>query len=126
MNSRFKKELTKVLVLLVAGVVLLIAFLIYTDRTYGIKSINDLTGANNVLVILMVLFCPLGIFYGWKTVYFKIRSADRPPRDAIGTTTVMITIMNICLAFTVTVVFGWIYGVYNAIKSLLKAKNEYC
>lgn len=127
MNQKLKKELIKVSVLMAIGIVLLIMFLNYTMNTVGIKSIQDVMGLENFLIMLTILLYPVGVFYGWRTmanIFLKIRSADRPPEGHAGSITVAITIMNLTFACFATICLGWIFGVYNAIRTLLKYKQE--
>lgn len=127
MNQKLKREFIKVSVLLAIGIVLLIMFLNYTINTVGIKSIQDITGLENILIMLAILLYPVGVFYGWRAmlnIFLKIRGADRPPEGHAGSITGAVTIMNLAIAFTVTVCLGWVFGVYNAIRILIRCNQE--
>ncbi len=84
---------------------------------------NSIFEINSMFILIAILLYPIGLAYGWRQMYnllARIRSTDRPPRGNIGSTTIAITIMNISLAFGITIVFGWLFGVYNAIKILVR------
>lgn len=112
-----KKELIKVGLLLVVGVILLIVLLTKAVQ-FGKIELN----LKNFLIMLVALLYPLGMVYGWRQVigiFVGIRSGDRADQfTRSGIMTGNITIWNLAVACTIAICFGWIFGVINAVKKL--------
>lgn len=123
---RFEKEKKKMLILIGVGVILAILFLAYAflNTDMDIRSFD----LESIFTIIAIMLYPLGIAYGWNSIiglYRKIRGADKYEAGwNVGSTTVAITIMNIAVAGAITICFGWILGVYNAVVTLRKLKRD--
>lgn len=123
---RLEKEKKRMMILIGGGVILAILFLSYAFFNTDMDILSfDL---ESIFTIIAIMLYPLGIAYGWNSiigVYRKIRGADKYKAGwNVGATTVAITIMNIAVAGAVTICFGWIFGVYNAVVTLRKLKKD--
>ena len=103
----------------------MIGFYFQATNTYGSVGHLDLES----LFILTAITCyPIGVFYGWRDMiglFKKITRGDRISRfRRIGTMTIAISIMYWSIGFAITICFGWIWGVKNAIQKLIKIKNS--
>jgi len=125
-KRRLEKEKKKMMILIGVGVILAILFLVYAfmNTDVDIRSFD----LGSIFTIIAIVLYPLGIAYGWNSIiglYKKIRGADRyKPGWNVGSATVAITIMNLTIALTVTICFGWIFGVYEAVITLRKLKRD--
>lgn len=119
--TEYKREVKKVLGLFICGFIVLIAFMIY-----GRLSISDLfVGIEETIFTIGLIFYPIGIVYGWRSIiqfYRNFRSGDR----GIGRTmySVWITVIWISLAVFVTLLFGWVFGTVNAYKKLRMLRSN--
>jgi len=125
-KRRLEKEKKKMMILIGVGVILAILFLVYAfmNTDVDIRSFD----LGSIFTIIAIVLYPLGIAYGWNSIiglYKKIRGADRyKPGWNVGSATVAITIMNIAVAGAITICFGWIFGVYEAVITLRKLKRD--
>jgi hypothetical protein len=116
-----KKEITKIGILLGVGLVLLFLSLQNASQFGKI----DITWGNTFIMASVFLY-PVGIVYGWRQmlgIFRGIRGGDKSDHFShIGTNTGNFTIWNLVFAFSITICFGWILGVYNAGKKILELK----
>lgn len=121
MNPLYEKEKKKVLLLLLLGFILDVAFSIKVDA-----GLDDILSALHILI--PILLYPVGLVYGGKqmwNLYHNLRRGDRIAHiHNGGYTTIMISVVWIGLAFSLTLCFGWIFGVINAIKTLIEYKKQ--
>lgn len=123
----YQKELKKILVLLVVGLISAIAMYFYANATYSGR--NDLDGGS-LLILVAITFYPIGIVYGWRDIfnlYNRMRARDREHwarTSTPGYTTLMISCLSIGLAIGITFSIGWVFGVLKAYKSLKQKKLE--
>ncbi|MEI4768818.1 hypothetical protein WAX74_03980 [Psychrobacillus sp. FJAT-51614] len=121
----FKKELKKVKILLIIGIILAIAFVVSVMIEYQTIDIFD----GGLYVIFTVALYPLGIVYGWRYIlgYASYTEpylpADRyytvQERNIYHNGRLMGTVLRIGLALCL----GWIVGVFIALKKLNQAKR---
>lgn len=117
----FKREKKKMFMLISIGIVLAILFLIYVFMHGNIG--NRLFNLESVFVIVAIILYPLGIVYGFNSiigVYKKI--SDKLLVGTTATTAFSILIIEITVAIIV-ICFGWIFGVYKAIVTLIQLKR---
>jgi predicted Na+-dependent transporter len=124
-QTEFRSEKKKLLILIGIGVILAICFLIYAFNTVNINRVSF--SMEDVIILIAIVLYPVGIVYGWRSManlYRGIRGADRYKAGwNVGATTVAITILNISVACAITICFGWIFGVYKAITTLVELKK---
>uniref|UniRef100_C5D8A8 Uncharacterized protein n=1 Tax=Geobacillus sp. (strain WCH70) TaxID=471223 RepID=C5D8A8_GEOSW len=122
MNSSYKKELTKIIILLVLGFVLAVFITVKAFLTYGGTRFE----ATDILILICIVLYPTGVFYGWRDmlrVFTNILSTDRVEHQTGGPISAGITIATFAFAGTAAVVFGWLFGVVNAYRKLQRAKH---
>lgn len=123
----YKKELKKIIILFGVGLILSIVFLISAITSYSGSTIS--LGANDYLILLMIVCYPVGIVYGWRQIlnlYNNMRRSDRQHwahGRGRGNTALMITVFNLGFSFTITLLLGWIFGLFNAFKKLKELKS---
>lgn len=125
MNTNYKKEKKKVLFLIGIGLILLFLFLLSVIQQYGFSDvIRDIFSFESIFIILMILFYPLGIVYGWRRILdiALFIPRDGPPdryytvaeRNNYKSMKMSAFFMKLGLV----VLFGWIFGTINAFKRL--------
>lgn len=118
---RFEKEKKKMLILIGIGIVLAILFSIYAFMHVNID--NRLFSLESVFVITIIILYPMGIVYGLNSViglYKKM--ADNLLVGTTSTTTFSILIIEI-IGVIIGICFGWIWGLYKAIVTLIQLKR---
>lgn len=124
---QYKQELKKILILFAAGIVLAAVFLFYAITTYSGSTIRF--GANDYFILFMIVCYPVGIVYGWRQIlnlYNNMRRSDREHwarGGGRGNTALMITMVNLAFSVTITLLLGWIIGLYNAFNKLSQLKR---
>lgn len=127
-NSRYQRELKKVTALLAVGVLLLVIFIIAMFSKGYMK--NARLGTNDFLIFFSVLLYPIGIVYGWrKMLGLAFYHQHHEPADRYYTVIERRAfqsgnIVTRCFILSLVVCFGWIFGVYQAVKTLIYLKNE--
>jgi hypothetical protein len=123
----YKRELKKIIILFVIGLILSIAFFIAAITNYSGSTIR--LGTNDYLILLMILCYPVGIVYGWRQIlnlYNNMRRSDREHwanGGGRGNTALMITTFNLAFSVIITLLVGWIIGLINAYKKLKQLKS---
>ncbi|WP_270566689.1 hypothetical protein [Clostridium beijerinckii] len=128
--SKFKKELIKVLILLGIGVVLLVLFMIKGH----LKISSFFVGWEEMVVGLAIPCYPIGIVYGggviWrlfcgvaeKGQYTEEEFAEMSSREVDRANKA--NLVSIILFLAITIMFGWIIGVFKACKKLYILSRE--
>ena len=128
--SKFKKELIKVLTLLGIGLVLLVIFMIK-----GNLEISDFfVGWEEMVVGLAIPFFPIGIVYGGSEMWCFFCGAARKEQyteeelDEMSSRELnsanQVKLLSIILFLVITIMFGWIIGVYKSCKKLYMLRTE--
>jgi len=118
---RFEKEKKKMLMLIGIGIVLAILFSIYAFMYVNIG--NHLFSLESIFVIAIIILYPMGIVYGLNSIiglYKKM--ADNLLVGTTATTAFSILIIEIIGAI-IGICFGWIWGLYKAIVTLIQLKR---
>ncbi len=121
MNNSYKKELNKIIILLVLGLLLAVIITVKAFLTYGTRF-----EATDILILICIALYPTGVFYGWRDmlrVFTSILSTDRSERQTGGPVSAGITIATFTFAGFAAVVFGWLFGIVNAYRKLQRAKH---
>lgn len=124
--SPYKKELKKVLILLVIGFILFSLLIIGASNESGLGA--TLADPEMFGYFVYITLYPVGVVYGWatmKSMFSNISSTDRN-RDShfsrVGAVTVSRTIITISIATTVAIVIAPIFGMVKAIIRLKELK----
>ena len=118
---RFEKEKKKMLMLIGIGIVLAILFSIYAFMYVNIG--NHLFSLESIFVIAIIILYPMGIVYGLNSIiglYKKM--ADNLLVGTTATTAFSILIIEI-IGVIIGICFGWIWGLYKAIVTLIQLKR---
>lgn len=114
------------IVLLIVGI--LLAFGLFTFATYFTPFITFLYSLFGIVFLLAVVFYPIAIVYGWsqiKDVFYMISRGLKTPFHVKGKSALngLKVALNYVIAFMVTAVFGWAYGLYFAWQRLQYTKR---
>jgi hypothetical protein len=121
MNSSYKKELNKIIILLVLGFVLAVFITVKAFLTYGTRF-----EATDILILICIVLYPTGVFYGWRDMlrlFANILNTDRVEHQTGSPISAGFTIVTFAFAGFAAVVFGWLFGIVNAYRKLQRAKH---
>lgn len=114
------------ILLLALGI--LLAFSLFTFATYFTPYIAFLYSLFGFVFLLAIVFYPIALVYGWsqiKDVFRMISQGLKTPFHVKGKSALngLKVMLNYIIAFVVTVVFGWAYGLYFAWQRLQYSKR---
>ena len=114
------------ILLLIVGILLAVG--LFTFATYFTPFIALLYSLFGIVFLLAVVFYPIAIVYGWsqiKDVFLMISRGLKTPFHVKGKSAwngIKVG-LNYIIAFLVTAVFGWAYGLYFAWQRLQYTKR---
>lgn len=117
--TEFNREVRKAIGLLAAGIMLVVAFMLYGGIGLG----EMFAGIEEILFTVAVIMYPIGIVYGWKELLHFNRNAKVRHRVGYVEHNVAITGILFGARIAIMLMFGWIYGVYNLYKKLAYLKS---
>lgn len=114
------------ILLLIVGI--LLAFGLFTFATYFTPYIAFLYSLFGIIFLFAIIFYPIAIVYGWsqiKDVFYMISRGLKAPFHVKGKSAFnwLKVVLNYVIAFSVTVLFGWAYGLYFAWQKLQYSKR---
>ena len=112
--------------LLLVGI--LLAFSLFSFGTYFTPYIAFLYSWFGLIFLLAIIFYPIALVYGWsqiKDVFQMISRGLKTPFHVKGKSALngIKVVLNYIIAFLVTIIFGWAYGLYFAWQKLQYTKH---
>ena len=112
--------------LLLVGI--LLAFSLFSFGTYFTPYISFLYSLFGFIFLLAIIFYPIALVYGWsqiKDVFQMISRGLKTPFHVKGKSALngIKVVLNYIIAFLVTIIFGWAYGLYFAWQKLQYTKR---
>ena len=114
------------ILLLIVGIVL--AFVLFTFATYFTPFISFLYSLFGIIFLFAIIFYPIALVYGWsqiKDIFHMISRGLKTPFTVKGSSALngVKVVLNYLIAFLVTAVFGWAYGLFFAWQRLQYSKR---
>ena len=112
--------------LLLVGI--LLAFSLFSFGTYFTPYFAFLYSWFGFIFLLAIIFYPIALVYGWsqiKDVFRMISRGLKTPFHVKGNSALngIKVVLNYIIAFLVTIIFGWAYGLYFAWQKLQYTKH---